>query len=112
MWNEKWDEVAFKKAVKAIATRQEKGESTIWTINRDSKYDHPTQKPLQLLEIAIKNSSKPEDLVIDFFGGSGSTLIACEQLDRQCYIMELDPKYVDVIIKRWEKETGLQAKKI
>ena len=57
----------------------------------------------------IKNSSKQEELRLDLFGGSGSTLIACEQLNRTCYMMELDPKYCDVIIKRWESLTGQKA---
>ena len=71
--------------------------------------NHPTMKPLKLMGRLIKNSSKKNDIVLDLFGGSGSTLIACEQLGRSCYMMELDPKYVDVIIKRWEKETGQEA---
>lgn len=61
---------------------------------------------------AINNSSKKDEKVLDLFGGSGSTLIACEQLNRKCYMMELDPKYVDVIIKRWEDFTGKKAVKI
>ena len=77
-----------------------------------SKYVHPTQKPIELIEKAIKNSSKQDDLVIDCFGGSGSTLIACEKTRRKCCMMELDPKYVDVIIERWENFTGKKAKKI
>ena len=75
------------------------------------KYDHPTQKPLKLVTIAIRNSSKRDDVVVDLFGGSGSTLMASDKVNRTCYSMELDPKYVDVIIKRWEKETGLKAVK-
>lgn len=67
-------------------------------------------KPLELCAKAIKNSSKKGDVILDLFGGSGSTLIASEQLDRSCYMMELDPKYVDVIINRWEELTGLEAK--
>ena len=69
-------------------------------------------KPIALCSKAIENSSKKEDIVLDLFGGSGSTLIASEQLDRHCYTMELDPKYVDVIIQRWEKFTGQKAVKI
>ena len=68
--------------------------------------DHPTMKPLKLLARLIKNSSRQGDIVLDTFGGSGSTLIACEQLGRSCYTMELDPKYADVIVKRWLKFTG------
>lgn len=73
---------------------------------------HPTMKPIKLIARLIKNSSKKNENVIDFFGGSGSTLIAAEQLGRKCYMMELDPKYVDVIIDRWETLTGEKAVKI
>lgn len=82
----------------------------IWDVARTKKNDlHPTMKPLELCAKAIKNSSKKGDVILDLFGGSGSTLIASEQLDRSCYMMELDPKYVDVIINRWEELTGLEA---
>ena len=70
---------------------------------------HPTMKPIKLIGRLVKNSSRPKENVIDFFGGSGSTLIACEQLGRKCYTMELDPQYIDVIIDRWEKLTGEKA---
>jgi site-specific DNA-methyltransferase (adenine-specific) len=69
-------------------------------------------KPLKLCANLIKNSTKPNENVLDLFGGSGSTLMACEQLDRNCYMMEYDPKYVDVIIDRWETFTGKKAEKI
>lgn len=82
----------------------------IWDIARTQKNElHPTMKPIALCQKAIENSSKKEDIVLDFFGGSGSTLIACEQLNRNCYMMELDPKYIDVIIDRWENLTGEKA---
>ena len=71
--------------------------------------EHPTIKPIKLLARLVRNSSKIGDNVLDLFGGSGSTLIACEQLERKCYMMELDPKYVDVIIDRWEAYTGRKA---
>lgn len=74
--------------------------------------DHPTMKPIKLLARQIKNSTKQGENVLDPFGGSGSTLIACEQLNRKCYMMELDPKYCDVIVKRWEEMTGQKADKI
>ncbi len=67
---------------------------------------HPTMKPIKLLAKLIRNSSNKGDIVLDLFGGSGSTLIACEQLGRSCYTSELDPRYVDVIIQRWEEFTG------
>ena len=70
---------------------------------------HPTMKPVSLMERAIVNSSMPEQIVLDHFLGSGSTLIACEKTNRICYGMELDPKYIDVIIKRWEDYTGQKA---
>ena len=70
---------------------------------------HATPKPIALCSRAIKSSSRENESVLDVFGGSGSTLIACEQLDRTCYMMELDPKYCDVIIKRWETLTGEKA---
>ena len=74
--------------------------------------EHPTMKPIPLCGRLIRNSSLPGQLVLDLFGGSGSTLIACEQLSRQCYTMEYDPRYVDVIVDRWEKLTGEKAEKI
>jgi DNA modification methylase len=74
--------------------------------------EHPTMKPIELCGYLIKNSSKEGDVVLDPFGGSGSTMISCEQLNRTCYMMELDPKYVDVIIERYEKFTGQKAVKV
>jgi site-specific DNA-methyltransferase (adenine-specific) len=73
---------------------------------------HPTVKPQALLVPLIRNSSKKGWNVLDLFGGSGSTLIACEQTGRTCYMMELDPHYVDVIIARWEEFTGQRAELI
>lgn len=70
---------------------------------------HPTMKPLSLVKKHIRNSSREGENVLDVFGGSGTTLIACEQLNRNCYMMEYDPKYADRIIKRWEQETGEKA---
>ena len=73
---------------------------------------HPTMKPIKIIARLVKNSSRKGEKVVDFFGGSGSTLMACEQLGRQCYTMELDPKYVDCIIERWETFTGEKAVKL
>lgn len=70
---------------------------------------HPTMKPIKLLAKLLRNSTKQGDCVLDAFGGSGSTLMACEQIGRSCYMMEFEPKYVDVIIKRWEDFTGEKA---
>lgn len=73
---------------------------------------HPTMKPVKLFAEIIENSSRPNENVIDFFGGSGTTLISCEQLGRNAFIMELDPAYCDVIVDRWEKFTGKTAEKL
>lgn len=84
--------------------------TTVWTVTRQTTGTvHPTQKPVALIEIALENSSKSEDVVLDLFGGSGSTLIACEKTGRINRSMELDPKYCDVIVKRWQEFTGKQA---
>lgn len=93
---------------------KDRTKTTVWDFGGydKSKNMHPTQKPLFLPFEAINNSSKEKDIVLDLFGGSGSTLIACEQLNRKCYMMELDPKYVDVIINRWETFTGKKAIKL
>lgn len=74
--------------------------------------DHPTMKPVRLFGYQVRNSSKPGDIVLDTFGGSGTTIVACEQLHRKARLMELDPHYCDVIIARWEKLTGQKAIKI
>lgn len=77
--------------------------------NPQASEDHPTMKPVSLVGQMIRNSSMPEDSVLDTFGGSGSTLIACEHLRRRCRMIELDPRYCDVIIKRWETLTNEKA---
>lgn len=85
-------------------------EISIWDVKRSQKNEyHPTQKPVELAERAIGNSSKGQDIVLDLFGGSGSTLIACEKTGRINRSMELDPIYCDVIVKRWQDFTGLKA---
>lgn len=87
---------------------------SVWDVAKDNanKYIHPTQKPVELSALAIKETTDIGDAVLDLFGGSGSTLIACEQLKRNCFMMELDPHYVDVIIARWEQYTGKKAERI
>lgn len=89
------------------------GEATPTTAIHEDKplrsADHPTMKPIKLMGRAIKNSTRPGEVVLDLFGGSGSTLMAAEQLARSCYTVELDPAYIDVIIKRWEEYTGDKA---
>lgn len=86
---------------------------SVWSIGKDATADyvHPTQNPVSLAGQAIMSTSERGDIVLDLFGGSGSTLIACQQLSRICYMMEYDPHYVDVIIDRWEKFTGMKAEK-
>ena len=77
-------------------------QTTIWNFDKPKKNaDHPTSKPLDLLAYPIANSSQANAIVLDTFGGSGSTLIACEQLDRTCYMLELDEKYASVILRRY-----------
>ena len=89
----------------------DRSQSDVWYMGRGNTgaYVHPTQKPVELIEKAINNSSKAGDAVIDCFGGSGSTLIACEKTGRIARLMELDPKYCDVIVKRWQQFTGKKA---
>jgi len=84
---------------------------SVWKLQKDKaiKYKHPTQKPVELSIEAIDKTTNPKSVILDLFLGSGSTLIACEKMDRLCYGMELDPKYCDVIIKRWENFTGKKA---
>ncbi len=92
----------------------DKSDFDLWSISKDNtkEYKHGTQKPIELIERAINNSSKSEDIFLDLFGGSGSTLLACEKTNRINYSMELDKKYCDVIIKRWENFTGKKAERI
>lgn len=90
-----------------------KFKTTVWDIAKPLKNDlHPTMKPVELVANCLLDGTKEGDVVLDVFGGSGTTIIAAEQLGRKCYMMELDPHYCDVIIARWEKLTGRQAEKI
>jgi DNA modification methylase len=84
-------------------------EQTIWRHPVEREGLHPTMKPVSLLQRALQNNSKQGDEVLDLFGGSGSTLIACEKTARESRLMELDPKYCDVIVKRWQEFTGHKA---
>ena len=90
---------------------REKRIGSVWSIGKDNAndYEHPTQKPVALSANAIRHTTDKEQVILDCFGGSGSTLIACEQLNRKCYMCELDPKYCDVIVDRWERLTGEKA---
>lgn len=98
----------LKKTLKEILSNYT--ETTVLDEKKPTKDDlHPTMKPIPLIARQIKNSSRMHEKVLDLFGGSGTTLIACEQLGRKCYMMEYDPVYADVIIDRWEKFTGKKA---
>lgn len=111
-WTHEPSDEELLKMIREQVKQEEAGDSTVWRLHREQKYDHPTQKPIKLVSIAIRNSSKRDDVVADFFGGSGSTLIAADGINRTCYTMELDPRYVDVIIKRWEAISKEKAVKI
>ena len=88
----------------------DRDQGDVWSIKKPQKNDlHPTMKPVELVERAIRNSSRPGDVVLDPFGGSGTTLIAAEKSGRLARLIELDPKYVDVIVRRWQDWTGKQA---
>ncbi|KSO09259.1 site-specific DNA-methyltransferase [Pseudomonas aeruginosa] len=88
----------------------DRDQGDVWAIKKPQKNDlHPTMKPVELVERAIRNSSRPGNVVLDPFGGSGTTLIAAEKSGRIARLIELDPKYVDVIVRRWEEFTGKQA---
>lgn len=85
-------------------------QTTVIECERPTKNDlHPTMKPIKLFDYQIKNNTKECDIILDLFGGSGTTIMACEQNNRKAYIMELDAHYVDVIIARWEQFTGQKA---
>ncbi|MDP1620513.1 MAG: site-specific DNA-methyltransferase [Hylemonella sp.] len=88
----------------------DRDQGDVWNIKKPQKNDlHPTMKPVELVERAIRNSSRPGDIVLDPFGGSGTTLIAAEKSGRSGWLIELDPKYVDVIVRRWQDWTGQEA---
>lgn len=91
---------------KPIDLFQEDRMSTVWEVARETNTLHPTQKPVEIPMRAIENSSQPGDIVLDFFGGSGSTLMGAELTGRRCFSTELDPIYCDVIISRYVAQTG------
>ena len=102
-----------KEELLALVKEMTKQPSTIIREDKPSRSaEHPTMKPVKLIARLVRNSSRTGERVLDIFGGSGSTMIACEQLNRECYMVELDPHYCDVIIKRWETFTGQEAEKI
>lgn len=90
----------------------DRSQTTVWSVARETGYVHPTQKPVELLHRPLLNSSKPGFLVLDPFGGSGSTLMTCEILGRSCLTLEIDPRFCDVIVQRWEEATGQTAVRI
>ena len=85
---------------------KDRTQTTVWHIDREGDYRHPTQKPVALISRALRNSTIRGERVLDPFVGSGSTLIACQQLGRRCFAMEIEPKYCDVVVRRWETYTG------
>lgn len=90
--------------------KSDRKQTTILDFDRPSRStEHPTMKPVEIMVYQIKNNTEENDIVLDSFGGSGSTLIACEKTNRNCYMMELDEKYCDVIVKRWQEFTGEEA---
>lgn len=97
-----------------FSSREMQDASDVWNVSRDPSktYVHPTQKPVELPARAIRNSSKKGDIVFEPFSGSGSTMLACEQLERTCYAMELDPEYCEATLRRWERLTGEKAEKV
>lgn len=108
IWNFHDNEDKLLSWAKALLKAEKTGKTTIWTMKRDkvNEYVHPTQKPVELIENAIFNSSKQGDIVIDLFAGSHSTLIACEKTGRVCFTMELDPRFADVGLQRYANYTG------
>lgn len=91
----------------------DRSQSTVLEFDKPIRNEeHPTMKPIDLIAYLINNSSKKDEIVLDLFGGSGTTMIACEQTNRKAFIMELDPRYCDVIVDRWEKFTNQKAELI
>ena len=89
----------------------DRDQGDVWFFDKPAKNDlHPTMKPVALVERSMRNSSKSRDIVLDPFGGSGTTLIAAERTGRRARLIELDPKYADVIVQRWQEQTGQSAR--
>ena len=107
------EQVVVRAKEAAVVSQANDALMTTWRFEKPIRNgDHPTMKPIPLCARAIQNSSKPEEIVLDSFGGSGSTLMAAEQTGRSCYTMEIDPIYADVILRRWEAFTGQTAEKL
>lgn len=105
-WDEERSDEWLIKMVKREIKKQEDGGSTVWRFGREFSYNHPTQKPVQMIMKGVLNSSRQGEIIADLFLGSGATLITAEKTGRICYGMELDPKYVDVIVQRYVDYTG------
>ena len=98
---------------KAVRLTDAQGQGTVWEVARDSQQTiHPNQKPVELALRAIENSTQPGQVVLDLFGGSGSTLMAAEAAGRSAFMVEMDPRYADQILARWEKATKAKAEKL
>lgn len=95
----------------SVRLEPDHGEKTVWEVAREMRMSHPTQKPVELARRALQNSSRPAEIVLDLFLGSGTTLIGAEATGRRCFGMELDPGYCDVVVRRWEALTGQKAVK-
>jgi len=110
----KYELIAFGHKGNDYIWNGDNAQADVWDIPRPTERpgNHPTPKPIELCAKAIKNSSKEKEIVLDLFGGTGSTLMACEQLNRKCRMLELDPVYCQVIIERWEKLTNKKASKV
>ena len=88
----------------------DRSQSDVWLVDKPVRNDlHPTMKPVELIGRALRNSSRPGDVVLDPFGGAGSTLVSCENLGRKARLIEIDPRYVDVSVRRWQDYTGSKA---
>lgn len=111
-WTEELSDEDLLKKFKSIISREEAGASTVWRLSRETEYRHPTQKPTKLIAIALYNSSRRGDVVLDLFGGSGSTLMTAQDLGRRCYTMELDPLFCQVIVDTWQEYANEKALKI
>lgn len=102
------DEMKALKWLRKQKELEKSGHTTIFSMRKEpvGDYVHPTQKPVELITYTISNSSKADDIILDLFGGSGSTMIAAEKMGRSCYALELDPKYVDVMVQRYVEYIG------
>ena len=111
-WHEDLTDEELLKRVKSMITKQESGQGTVIKLSREYEYKHPTQKPVKLISIALYNSSKRGDIVLDICGGSGSTAIAAHNTDRMARVMEIDPAWTEVAVQRLEEFTGKKALKV